>query len=411
MPWLVATAFLHSILVQRRRGMLKVWNMALIIIVFNLVIFGTFLTRSGVLSSVHTFTESALGSSFLGFIGVAAIGSFWLLATRLRDLRGEAEFDSRLSRESGFILNNLILVGTTIAILIGTIFPLISEAVRGEKTTVSAPFFNQVLAPIFLVIIFGMGIISFIGWRRASLGKLARNLLLPSIVALILALVLSLVGLGNWYGIVAFSVCGFALSAILLEWFRGVRARRRTKRQNYLRAFFSLLWWNNPRYGAAIVHIGVIILAIGVIGSSAYAAESEASLLPGESMTIDGYTLTYEGMDQYVDGKKKVVAANLSVHQGGSSLGTMTPEMYRHANHPQWVAEVAIRTTLVEDLYVSLGGWDEEGMAAFRALVNPLVIWIWIGGGVLLLGAVIVFWPDRLERRARPLMRDQGGES
>ena len=189
-----------------------------------------------------------------------------------------------------------------------------------------------------------------------------------------------------------------------------MRARRRTKRQNYLRAFFSLLWGNNPRYGAAIVHIGIIILAIGVIGSSAYKVGSEASLLPGESMTIDGYTLTYEGIDQYIDGMKTVVAANLSVYQGGRFLGTMTPEMYLHANHPQWVAEVAIRPTLAEDLYVSLGGWDEEGVAAFRALVNHLVIWVWIGGVVLLLGTVIVFWPDRLERRARSLKQGQGGE-
>ncbi|MFQ5987634.1 MAG: heme lyase CcmF/NrfE family subunit [Dehalococcoidia bacterium] len=410
MPWLVATAFLHSIMIQRRRGMLKVWNMVLIIIIFNLIIFGTFLTRSGVISSVHTFSESALGSLFLGFIGIALIGSALLLIYRLGDLRAEAEFDARISRESGFLLNNLILVVATIAIFLGTIFPIISEAVRGVKVTVAAPFFNQVLAPIFLIIIFGMGIIPFIGWRRASLGKLGRNLLFPSIVALILALVLSLLGIGNWYAILAFSICGFALSAILLEWFRGVRARRRTKRQNYLGAFFSLLWGNNPRYGAAIVHIGIIILAIGVIGSSAYKVESEASLLPGESMTIDGYTLTYEGMDEYIDGKKTVVAANLSVYQGGSFLGTMTPEMYLHANHPQWVAEVAIRYTLVEDPYVSLGGWDEQGVAAFRVLVNPLVSWVWIGGVVLLLGTVIVFWPDRLERRARSLKQGQGGE-
>jgi len=360
---------------------------------------------------VHAFNDSSLGSFFLSFIGIAVIGSVWLLATRLKDLRAEAKFSPSLSREIGFLLNNIILVVAAIAILIGTIFPILSEAVRGEKATVSAAFFDQMLAPIFLVIIFGVGVISFIGWRKTSLGKLARNVLFPSIVALILALALSLAGVGNWYGIVAFSICGFALSAILLEWFRGVRVRRRTKRQNYLRAFFSLLWGNNAKYGAAIAHIGVIILAIGVIGSSAYAAESEASLRPGESMTIDGYTLTYEGMEQYVDGEETVVAADLSVYQGGSFLGTMTPEMYLDANHPQWVAEVAIRMTLVEDLYVGLGGWNEEGMAAFRAMVNPLVIWIWVGGGVLILGTVVCFWPDRFGRRGRSLKRGRGEKS
>jgi len=411
MPWLVATAFLHSILAQRTRGMLKVWNMVLIILIFNLIIFGTFLSRSGVLSSVHAFNESNLGSFFLGFVGLAVIGPIWLLISRFKELRGGAEFHSCLSRESGFLLNNLILIGATIAILVGTIFPILSEAVRGEKTTVSAAFFDQMIAPILLVMILGMGIISFIGWRRAPLGKLARNLLLPSIVALTLALVLPLAGVGNWYGIVAFSVCGFALSAILLEWFRRVWAHRRTGHWNCLKAFLSLVRWNSPRWGAAIVHIGIIIIAIGVIGSSGYASESEASLRPGDSMTIDGYTLKYEGMDEDIDGKKTVVAATLSVYQGGDGVGTMTPEMYLYANHPQWVAEVAIRHTLTEDLYVSLGGWDEQGVAAFRAVVNPLVSWVWIGGGVLLLGTIVCLWPDRLERKGHSLKLGQGEES
>jgi cytochrome c-type biogenesis protein CcmF len=410
MPWLVATALVHSILVQRRRGIFKVWNMVLIIITFNLILFGTFLTRSGVISSVHTFSESLLGWFFLGFIGLSVVVSVWLLATRYKSLRSEAQFESQVSRESGLRINNFILVGATAAILIGTMFPLLSEVALGNKTTLSPSFFNQMISPILLIMILGMGIISFLGWRRSLPHKLTRSLIVPAAVAVLLALILAVVNIGNWYGIVAFSICGFALSAIVLQWSRDVVSRHRVTEQNYLRAFTSLFSMNNPRFGAAIVHLAIIIIAIGVIGSSGYASEKEASLSPGEQMTIAGYSLTFQGLNQDSVGQETTVKANLAVQQGGSSLGTMTPKMYRNISHPQWVAEVAIKSTLARDLYVSLGDWDEQGRAVFKATVNPLVIWIWIGGAIFVLGTIVVFWPDRLERRARFLRRSQGRE-
>ena len=395
MPWLVATAFLHSIMMQRRRGILKVWNMVLIILTFNLAIFGTFLTRSGILSSVHTFGESVLGPFFLAFIGIALIGSLGLLYYRKKGLKGEAEMESLVSRESTFLLNNLLLVGAAFAIFLGTVFPVISEAVRGVKISVGAPFFNQVNGPIFLAIILLTGVCAVIGWRRASIKKLVRSFIWPLGATLILGIVLFVLGIREWYALVAFLLCSFVIFTILYEWFRGTRARHRMRAENYLKAFWGLIWSNRPRYGGYIVHIAIILIAIGVIGSSFYSAEKEAILMPDESMTIKHYTLTYESIDSFETESKMVVMATLSVYNQGKLIGRLTPEKYFHRSYEQPVTEVAIRATLLEDLYVILVGWDEDGTATFKVLVNPLVSWIWIGGGVLVLGGLIAFWPER----------------
>ncbi len=399
MPWLVGTAFLHSVMIQRRRGMLKVWNMVLIILTFTLSIFGTFLTRSGILSSVHTFAESAMGPFFLGFIGVTLLGSLILLFHRWEQLKGESELDSFVSRESTFLFNNLLLVGATFAIFVGTVFPVISEVMRGVKISVAAPFFNQVIGPIFLAVIVLMGICPLIGWRRASINNLIRNFLYPLVAALIVGISLFFLGIREWYALIAFSLCGFVISTILSEWFRGVRARHRMRGENYLKAFFGLVWGNKPRYGGYIVHIAIILIAIGVVGSSFYKMENEVALAPGESMTIGNYTLRYEGRAEYPTPSKLVMTATLSVYNGEEFIGSMTPEKYLHRSYEQQVTEVAIRSTLLEDLYVILGGWAEDGTITFKVLVNPLVAWIWIGGWVLLLGGLIAFWPDKRERR------------
>jgi cytochrome c-type biogenesis protein CcmF len=385
----------HSIIMQRRRGMLKRWNIVLIILTFNLAIFGTFLTRSGILSSVHAFGESTLGTFFLVFIGVALVGSLGLLFYRREHLKSEAEMDSLISRESSFLLNNLVLVGATFAIFLGTIFPVISEAVRGTKITVGAPFFNQVVGPIFLVLILLTGICVFLGWRRASTKKLIRNFLYPLIGALVLCLVLFSVGIREWYALALFPLCVFVAGTHLFAWYREVRARGHLKVENPLKAFFGLLWANKPRYGGMIVHLGIVLIAMGVIGSSFYQVEKEAALLPGDQMTIKGYALTYEGMSFYETPSKQVVTAKLSVYNGDKRVGELTPEKYFHRTHQQPVTEVAIRSTPLEDLYVILGGWAEDGTTTFVVLVNPLVSWIWIGGVVLLLGGLIAFWPDR----------------
>jgi len=395
MPWLVATAFLHSIMMQRRRGMLKVWNIMLIILAFILAIFGTFLTRSGILSSVHAYAESSLGPFFLIFIGVTLLGSLGLLYFRREELKSEAEMESLVSRESTFLLNNLLLVGATFAIFLGTIFPVISEAVRGVKISVGVPFFNQVNGPIFLAVILLAGICVLIGWRRASIRNLLRSLLCPLVAAVILGIGLVISGMREWYALAAFCLSGFVLFSILYQWSREVKARHRIKAENYFKAFWSLLGVNKPRYGGYIVHLGILLLTTGIIGSSFYDVEKEAVLMPGESMSINNYTLTYEGTDQYDTRSKTVVSATMAVRHEGKLLGKLIPEKYLHRSHAQPVTEIAIRSTLREDLYVILISADKNGGAAFKVLVNPLVSWIWLGGGFLILGGLIAFWPER----------------
>ncbi|MFC2006028.1 heme lyase CcmF/NrfE family subunit [Chloroflexota bacterium] len=405
MPWLVATAFLHSIMMQRRRGMLKGWSIVLVILTFSLSIFGTFLTRTGILSSVHNFSESGMVPFFLVFLGTTTIGSLGLVYYRSKELKSEAEVKSLISRESTFLLNNLLFVGATFVTLAGTISPLVTEVVRGVKIGVSASFFDQVNGPIFLTIILLTGICTLIGWRRASLKILMRSFLWPLVEAMILGIALFILGIREWPALIAFTLVGLGFFTISYQWFRETRARHRTKAENYLKAFWVLFQTNRPRYGGYLVHIGILLIAIGIIGSSFYDVEKEAVLASGESLSINNYTLTYENMDHYETQTELTVSATLSVYKEGKLLGNLTPEKYFHQNYEQPVTEVAIRSTPLEDLYVILIGWNENGAATFRVLVNPLIIWIWIGGLVLVLGGLIAFWPDWQKSRLQDQSR------
>jgi cytochrome c-type biogenesis protein CcmF len=393
LPWLVGTALLHSAMMQRRRGILKRWNMVLVILTFLLSIFGTFLTRSGIIASVHTFSDSALGMLFLVFMGISAVGSFILLYMRNEDLKSETQIESIVSRESTFLLNNLFLVCGTAAVLLGTIFPILSEAVRGVKITVGPPFYNQVMAPLFLGIIFLTGVCTMIGWRRASKKNLLRNFLLPLVATAILAVVLFATVIKEWYAVLAFSLCGFVIFTIIYEWFRGTRARARMRSENFLKAFWGLFMANRPRYGGYIVHIGIVLLAVGVIGSSVYDESKEVTLQRGDTVTLDGYTLTLKGSDTIETASKVTFTTTLSVKEGDRSIGLVTPEKYIHRNHNTPVTVAAVRSTLLEDLYVILIGSESDGSASFKIMSSPLVIWVWIGGAIHVLGGLIAFWP------------------
>ncbi len=387
MPWLVVTAFLHSIMLQKRRGMFKFWNTALIICAFILTIFGTFITRTGVLfSSVgHTFDESAMGPLFLAFLIITLLGSLVLLFLRRRDLRDEAQTSSFISRENTFLLNNILLVAATIAIFLGTIF-------GSDKA-----FFNQVVIPFFLAIVLLSGICMLIAWRRPPIKKLGLNLLWPTLVALIVVIALLISGVREWYALIAFFLCGFAISAVLSQWLRDIIARHRAKAENYLTAFLNLIGSNKGRYGGYIVHIAIVIIAIGVVGSSVYDVEKLESLAPGESITINDYTITHEEIDGYNIQNKMVFEANISISKGDRFVGTLKPqvEFYSLPNGEiKKNTEVAIRSTLTEDLYIVLN-MNEELQYFFTFKINPLVIWIWIGGGVFLLGGLLAFWSER----------------
>jgi len=288
-PWLTATAYLHSVMIQERRGMLKVWNMLLIILTFTLTIFGTFLVRSGILSSVHSFAVSPLlGTLFLTFIGLIVIFSFTLLLSRWSLLKGENELDSLLSRESTFLFNNLILVGAAFAIFWGTIFPLISQAVRGTKITVGPPFYNQIMIPIGLALLLLTAICPLISWRKASGKNLRKNFLYPLIISVIGGVVILRWTIQHPYALISFTLAIFVAATIIIEFAKGTKARKEMTEGGYLKSFFSLITRNKRRYGGYIIHIGMVCLFVGITGSSAFKVEKVQALKTGESLSIKG---------------------------------------------------------------------------------------------------------------------------
>ncbi|MEE8448595.1 MAG: heme lyase CcmF/NrfE family subunit [Thermodesulfobacteriota bacterium] len=398
MPWLTGTAFLHSVMIQEKRGMLKVWNMALIILTFFLTIFGTFITRSGIVSSVHSFGVTTLGPYFFGFMGLTLFVSIYFLFIRLPLLKSKQELDGILSRESSFLLNNLLLVGIAFAVFWGTIFPFISEAVRGVKITVGPPFFNQVIAPLGLGLILVTGICPLISWRRATAKNLLINFSYPFAGAIAASVLFLALGMRNGYGIISFSLSVFVVTTILLEFLRGASARHRLTGESYLTSLFNLTRRNKRRYGGYIIHFGVILMVLGITGVMNFKVEKEASLRQGQTLTFNQYTVRYGGLTSWKEPHRDVVAATLNIYNGGKRVATLKPEKAFHKGQDQPTTEVAILSTFKEDFYAILAGWDDQGTAQFKFLINPLVIWLWIGGGVITLGAIMVMWPDRRRR-------------
>lgn len=411
LPWLTATAFLHSVMVQERRGMLKTWNMVLIIATFALAIMGTFIVRSGVLVSVHSFAESAIGPLFLIFLALILLFSLVLLFYRLPKLQGEQEFDALLSKESSFLLNNLLLVGVAFAVLWGTLFPLISEAVRGVKITVGPPFYNQVNGPILGVLVMLMGIGPLLAWRRVSRQSLVRNFRGPLGAGLVIMVVLAVLGMRDWVGLLGSAASVFTLGTIMLEYLRGVRARHRNSGESYPKALVTLVARYRRRYGGYIVHLGMVLLALGVMGSVVYQRQAEAVLAPGESLSIGRYDLTYQGLRNYLLPGIQVSSASLAVVSDGRSLGTVQPEKRFHRNwENQPVSKLVIETIMpwMEDLYIVFIGPNDDGTATFRVFVNPLVSLVWVGGIVFFLGSIVAMWPEAEPRRL-PVTRPTEG--
>lgn len=404
-PWLTATAYVHSVMIQEKRGMLKVWNLVLIMMTFLLSILGTFITRSGVVQSVHAFGVSAMGPFFLVFIAAVVVVFFYLLFTRLDKLKEENHLDSVLSREATFLLNNLILVGAAVATLWGTIYPMISEVLTGKQITVAAPFFNQVNGPIFFVLIALMGVCTLIGWRRASSEHLARNFVPPAVVMLGTTILLYVIGVREVLGLVAFAASVFVLTTVLLEFYRGTRARVRMYRENPAVAHFNLVNKNRRRYGGYIVHIGVILAAIGIAGSTFFQTETQQNLMPGQTLTINQYTLQFDSLKMDQAENAQVIAANLVVFEDGKSIGAMRPQKAYYPTSDQMTTEVAVRTTAREDLYIILAGWNDDGSATLKVVINPLVVWLWIGFIVFIVGTLITMLPDPREARAAERVR------
>jgi len=400
MPWLVSTAYLHSVMIQEKKDMLRVWNMVLVLLTFSLTIFGTFLTRSGVISSVHSFTQSGLGPFFIGFLLFVLVVAGGLLAYRLPELRTQATVESFLSRESAFLFNNLVLVGIAFAVFWGTVFPVVSEWVRGVKITVGPPFFNRVNAPLGIALLFLAGVGPVIAWRRASPRNLWRAFAGPVGAGLVAALALGLVGVPLGYAHSTFALGAFVLGTIVQEFWRGMRARQAMLHESPGRALSRLVGKNRRRYGGYIIHVGVVAVFVGVAASSVFRVEVQQTLAPGQETAAGKFTLRYERITKQDDPHVSRLAAVVSVWRDGKAVTTLAPEKRFYKKPQQPTTEVAMRSTLTEDLYLVLGSYDDEsGLVTILAYVNPLVSWIWIGGIIMALGTTVTMWPTPAERR------------
>lgn len=395
MPWLAMSALLHSVLVQDRRGVLKVWTMGLAILSFALSIFGTFLVRSGVIASVHSFSLSAIGPFFFFFLGLVLIVPTGLLVWRSPLLKAGRAMDSLLSRESTFLFNNLLLMTIALVTFWGTVFPLVSEAVTGNKVTVGKPFYDQANGPIFLALIFLMGLGPLIPWRKASKDMLLRNLMWPVAAGGIAATVLVILGMREPAVLLAYAVCAFVVGGIALEFYRGAKVRRLQTQDKWLVALTRLPWRYQSRYGGYLVHLGVIMMVVAVISSSVYKQDLQVALKPGESAHIGPFTLTYNGASQGQEGDTQLILTPLQIlRDGDKNPSTIVPEKRIYRNfEDQPTTGVAIHTTFSEDLYVVFNALGEDGSASFFLFVNPMVIWLWLGGGLLLFGGIICWYP------------------
>ena len=401
MPWLPATAFLHSVQVQERRGMLKTWNVLLIIIAFSLTLFGTFLTRSGILSSIHSFSAGPVGLYFLGFLAFVLISSLGLLAWRSDQLRGQPELDSVVSRESAFVLNNVVFVSALFAIFLGTVFPLLSQAVVGVQVSVGAPYFNSVMAPLFLLLVFLMGVGPLIAWRRASWDNLKRNFTWPTAASLAVAVGLFAGGIRSFFLLLGFTLCAFAVWTMVFDTFLSLRARRRQAGEGPLRGLGTLIQRNQRRYGGFVVHLGVVLIVLGIAGSMAYSIEREATLNVGETLTAGSYRVAFEGLRGSQQPTHYRMEGTFQVSQNGHALGRLSPTLKFFPAQDSPIGRAVFRSTLKEDLYLILSGFSDVGrnQATLKVLIRPLVLWIWLGGFVITLGTLMTILP--LGRAAR----------
>jgi cytochrome c-type biogenesis protein CcmF len=395
MPWLTGTAFLHSVMIQERRRMLRLWNLALVILTFALTIFGTFLTRSGVIASVHAFTQGSIGVFFLAFLSLVVLVALALLAWRWETLGAQGELDSVVSRESAFLLNNVLLVAATFTVFFGTIFPLVSEAVRGVKVSVGMPFFNQVNVPLFLGLIFLMGVGPLIAWRHASLDNLKRNFLWPAIIGVVAAAVVWALGVRSTFAVLSLTLTVFVTAAIAVDVARATGARVRMG-EAIPRALGGLLLRHNRRYGGFIVHLGILVIALGVTGSQAWSVQTETTLRRGEHAELAGYRVRFDGLAASEESNHFKVTGTFTI-DGTRARGTvLLPAKKFYPQEQSPIAYVDYRLGLLEDLYVVLGDFARDGsQATIKLQVNRLVSWIWIGGLVLTLGAALAVAPER----------------
>jgi cytochrome c-type biogenesis protein CcmF len=384
MPWLTATAFLHSVIVQERRGMLKTWNMILIVITYLLCVFGTFLTRSGIVNSVHAFADSNIGKFFVYYMVIVLGASLILIMDRRDYLRGERRLDSMVSRESAFLFNNLILVAACFAIFWGTMFPVFSEWIRGVKISVGPVFFNKINIPVGLLLLLFTGAGPLLAWRRTPAASMKKSFLRPAIAAVVVFAGLLAGGLRDFYALVCFALCAFVIAAVIEEFYRGARARGRSRGESFPVALLRLVGKNKRRYGGHIVHFAVALLFIGFAGN-AFNEETTAHMRTGDEIRIGGYTLKMAGLREGQNEDYKFGELHIEAYKNGRLIKTLKPER-RVYDGRQTTTTVGLYSTPKEDLYVVYTGMTEDMRCEIKARVNPLVFWVWAGSVLMFLG-------------------------
>jgi cytochrome c-type biogenesis protein CcmF len=411
MPWLTGTAYLHSAVTQEKRGLFKHWNITLIVLTFCLVIFGTFLTRSGLLSSVHAFSQSAIGPAFFVFITIMFIASLGLLLYRWSDLRSSQQVNSFFSRESAFLFNNLLFIAIFLICLTGVLFPIFSELITDQKVTVGPPFYASATGPLFALLLLLMGIVPLTVWGVTSARSLGRHLWKPALMALAAPLTSLFLGVHKWTALVVVWLVFFAICATLMDTFKALRLRTSSRQESGWKAFAALVSHDRRRYGGYLIHIGIALMALGIIGIEFFQTTTQGMIAAGETLHLSGYTFTYEKLDVFdtADGRNSALASVL-ISKEGRELKRVYPGSDSHYASQQSVTLPAVRSTLADDLYVILVDWQPitaEG-ATFKIFRNPLINWLWIGSGILVLGTLVALWPADERKKALP---EKGGSA
>jgi cytochrome c-type biogenesis protein CcmF len=401
LPWLVGTAFLHSVMVQQRKGMLKVWNVALVALTYGLTVFGTFLTRSGVVQSVHAFASTDVGWVFLKYLGILFVIVVWLIYLRRKELQPESRIESFVSRESGFVVNNLIFLAIMFATLWGVMFPVFSEAITGSKQTVGVPFYNAVNVPLFLLMLALMVIGPMMAWRRSSFASVWKQLMIPLISALGIGALLIWAGVSSFYALTAYCLCWLLVISIMMELHRGAKALSPAAP---MAGYGKVLTRHRDRYAGHLVHIGVAIVTIGITASMAHKMEMEVTLKPGEKVEIGRYSLKFEeiGAETLKNFERYFAKLSVTDAHSGVAVTTLKPELRHYFKNNETTTEVALKTSLRDDLYTVLVGVEDQGAAAsFKLYVNPLQMWLWIGTVIMALGTLIIIIPSRVGAKGK----------
>ncbi|MGD0666375.1 MAG: heme lyase CcmF/NrfE family subunit [Bryobacteraceae bacterium] len=397
LPWLSGTAFLHSVMMQEKKGMMKVWNMVLISTTFFLCILGTSMTRGGLVQSVHAFAQSEIGKYFVTFLALGLAATTYLILDRLDYLKSEAQLESVISRESSFLFNNLILLASCFAVLWGTLFPKISQAISGDQISLDADWYNRLMVPIGLFLLFLTGVGPLFAWRRTSTDRLRRNFQWPGIAAFALVVVLYAAGIHEPYPLISFGFCLFVALTVIVEFYKGANSIAGRTGMNLLRAAVELTHRNTRRYGGYLVHMGIVLIFIGFTGHAFNQSEVK-EMSQGDTMRIGRYELRMASLEQGENPNYMWYRGIFQISKDGHSIGTLQPEKRLFKASKESTSEVAIRERPNEDLYVNFGGMSDDGQrAVIQAFVNPLVFWVWMGGLVLIGGTLICLVPSKVK--------------